>query len=72
MKKISRKNLAVIKSINENGYCIIKDFFDKKKLSKVKQSHIRILQYIHPDNEKDLQKKYSKNFKITENHTYSS
>ena len=45
IKKINKKNLAIIKSINENGYCVIKNFLDKK---------------------------YSKNFKITEDHTHSS
>ena len=58
MKKISKKNLAIIKSINENGYCIIKDFLDKKKLKYIKDSLLSTLNYIHSDKEKNLQKKY--------------
>jgi len=69
---MKNSNNKIIKSLSERGYYVYENFFNKKKLSKVKQSLIRILQYIHPDNEKDLQKKYSNNFKITENHTYSS
>tara|TARA_A100001015_G_scaffold321643_1_gene453672 strand:- start:2179 stop:2970 length:792 start_codon:yes stop_codon:yes gene_type:complete len=58
MKKIKKKNLKIIKSINNNGYYIIKDFFNKKRLDYIKSSLINILNYIYKDNETDLQKKY--------------
>jgi hypothetical protein len=55
---MKNSNNKIIKSLNEKGYYVYENFFNKKKLSKVKQSLVRILQYIHPDNETDLQKKY--------------
>ena len=58
MRKINKKNLKIINSINNNGYYIIKDFFNKKKLKYIKNSLLNILNYIYPDNETDLQKKY--------------
>ena len=58
MRKINKKNLKIINSINENGYYVIKDFFNKKKLKYIKNSLLNILNYIYLDNETDLQKKY--------------
>ena len=53
---MNRSNKKIIKSLNEKGYYVYENFFNKQKLKKVKQSLVRILQYIHPDNETDLQK----------------
>ena len=58
MRKINKKNLKIIKSINEHGYYIFKDYFNKERLKFIKNSLLNILDYIHKDNQKDLQKKY--------------
>ena len=44
--------------IDLNGYTIINNFFDKKKLQHLKKSLLDILNYINFSEEKDLQKKY--------------
>ena len=44
--------------IDLNGYTIIDNFFDKKKLHHLKQSLLDILNYINFSEETDLQKKY--------------
>lgn len=46
------------KEIDENGYTIIKNFFNKSKLTKIKNSLLEMLNYIENSKEKDLQKKY--------------
>ena len=48
----------VIEEIRNNGYYIIKDFFSKQDLDKIKNSLLQTLHYIKPDDEQDLQKKY--------------
>jgi hypothetical protein len=58
MKKTNNKNNDFIRSIKKNGYCIIENYFNKQKLNYIKNSLISILNYIHKDDEKDLQKKY--------------
>ena len=44
--------------IDTNGYTIINNFFDKKKLNHLKQCLLDILNYINFSEETDLQKKY--------------
>ena len=46
------------KEIDENGYTIIENFFNKSKLTKIKNSLLEMLNYIENSKEKDLQKKY--------------
>ena len=46
------------KEIEENGFTIIKNFLNKKKLNNVKKSLLEMLNYIEYSKEKDLQKKY--------------
>ena len=51
-------NKKIAKEINDNGYYIFKNYFNKKSLDNIKNSLLKTLNYIKPDNEKDLQKKY--------------
>ena len=44
--------------IDTNGYTIINNFFDKKKLNHLKRCLLDILNYINFSEETDLQKKY--------------
>ena len=44
--------------IENNGFTIIKDFFNKNQLNKVKKSLIEMLNYIEFSKENNLQKKY--------------
>ena len=55
------------KEIDENGYTIIKNFFNKSKLTKIKNSLLEMLNYIENSKEKDLQKKYYEIKKINLN-----
>ena len=51
-------NRKLKKEINQKGYTVIKNFYNKKKLSEIKKSLLDILNYVRPSKEKDLQKKY--------------
>ena len=46
------------KSLQENGYYEFKNYLSKSELEKIKKSLVETLNYIHPSNQKDLQKKY--------------
>lgn len=58
LKKLNNKK--ILREINDNGYSIIKNYFDKKDLDILKKSLLDTLNYIDFDNEKDLKKKYFK------------
>ena len=49
-----------IKEIKDKGFCILEDFLSNEDLDKIKNSLLKALHYIQPDDEKDLQKKYYK------------
>ena len=51
--------------IEDKGFTIIKDFFDKNQLNKVKKSLLEMLNYIEFSKENNLQKKY---YEIKKNH----
>ena len=53
-------NRKLKKEINQKGYTVIENFYNKKKLSEIKKSLLDILNYVRPSKEKDLQKKYYK------------
>ena len=46
------------KSLQQNGYYEFKNYLSKSELEKIKKSLVETLNYIHPSNQKDLQKKY--------------
>ena len=49
-----------IEEIKVKGFCILDNFLSKEDLDKIKNSLLKALHYIQPDDEKDLQKKYYK------------
>ena len=51
-------NKKVIEEIKNNGYYIFQDYFNTEDLNKIKNSLLKILHYIKPDNEQDLQRKW--------------
>ncbi len=63
LKKLDSKK--ILKEIEENGVCVIQNYFDKNDLKIIEQNLLDILNYIDSDNEKDLKKKY---FKIKSSH----
>jgi len=56
--KTNWNNKTIIEEIKKNGYYIFPNYFSTKDLKKIKSSLLRILHYIKPDSEQDLQKKY--------------
>ena len=56
IKKLNEKK--IIKTIQDNGFHIIDNYFSNKDLDKIKLSLLKMLNYIKPTKEKDLQKKY--------------
>ena len=58
--KIKLENKKIIKEIKDKGYCILEDYFSDQEVSKMKNSLLKTLNYIKPDDETDLQKKYYK------------
>jgi hypothetical protein len=71
MKKINYRNF--LNKIKKNGYCIIPNIFSKKSLNLMRNSLLLSLNYIKPDKEKNLQKKYlqiAKYNKILAGHWY--
>jgi len=48
----------ISKEIKKNGYYIFKNYFNKQELEEIKNSLLDTLNYIKPNKEKDLQKKY--------------
>jgi len=50
----------IISEIKKNGYCILDNCYTNRDLDEMKSSLLYSLNYINPDNETDLQKKYYK------------
>ena len=48
----------IIEEIKNKGFYTLKDCFSVQDLDKIKTSLLKILHYIKPDSENDLQKKY--------------
>jgi len=46
--------------IKKNGYYVFENYFSSKELKEIKESLVRTLNYIKPDKEKNLQRKYYK------------
>ncbi len=44
--------------IKNKGFCILEGYLSNEDLDKIKNSLLKALHYIQPDDEKDLQKKY--------------
>ena len=55
-EKLNRKK--IIKEIKNNGFYILDDYLSKQDIDKIKKSLLKVLHYIKPDNENNLQKKY--------------
>tara|TARA_B100000795_G_C22791950_1_gene437407 strand:- start:965 stop:1738 length:774 start_codon:yes stop_codon:yes gene_type:complete len=51
-------NTKIIKEINDNGFSIVENYFDKEELKFIKASFLETLQYINKSDETDLHKKY--------------
>ena len=60
--KTNWNNKTIIEEIKKNGYYIFPNYFSTKDLKKIKSSLLRILHYIKPDSEQDLQKKLNKTY----------
>ena len=58
LKKLDNKK--ILNEINENGFSIIENYFDKPDLKIIEQNLLDTLNYIDFDTEKDLKKKYFK------------
>ena len=48
----------ILKEIKETGYIILRDFYPKEKIEKIKKTLVHMLNYVKPDNVTDLQEKY--------------
>jgi len=55
---LKKNNTDIIKEIKNKGFCILEDCFDKNDLEEMKGSLLSALNYIQPNGETDLQKKY--------------
>jgi len=55
-EKLNREK--IIKEIKNNGFYILDDYLSKQDIDKIKKSLLKVLHYIKPDNENNLQKKY--------------
>ena len=55
---INKANKDVISEIKDNGYCILENCFTNEDLNEMRSSLLQTLNYIKPDGEQDLQKKY--------------
>ena len=56
--KLKKTNTEIINEIKDKGYCILENCFDQDDLKKMKDSLLDALNYIQPNGETDLQKKY--------------
>ena len=56
--KLKLSDIDIINEIKNKGYCILEDCFDNKELKEMKSSLLDALNYIKPNGETDLQKKY--------------
>ena len=53
------KKDKIFRDIKDNGYALLKDIYSSKEIDRVKNSLVRMLNYIKPDNKiKNLQEKY--------------
>ena len=57
---LKKSNFEIIQEIKDKGFCILENCFDETELTKMKNSLLETLNYILPDDETDLQKKYYK------------
>ncbi len=48
----------VVSELKRNGYCIVKNLLSTKEINEIKKSLLNTLQYIKPDKQKNLVKKY--------------
>lgn len=55
-EKLNRKK--IIKEIKNNGFYILDNYLSNQDIDKIKKSLLKVLHYIKPDNENNLQKKY--------------
>ena len=56
--KVKVDTKKVVNELKQNGYCIVKNFLSKKEIDEIKKSLLNTLQYIKPDKQKNLVKKY--------------
>ena len=54
----SWNNKKIIEKVKENGFYIFENYFDEKDINKIKKTLLDTLNYIKPNEEQDLQKKY--------------
>ena len=56
--KLKKTNTEIINEIKNKGFCILENCFNQDDLKKMKGSLLDALNYIQPNGETDLQKKY--------------
>ena len=56
--KLKKTNTEIINEIKDKGFCILENCFNQDDLKKMKDSLLDALNYIQPNGETDLQKKY--------------
>ena len=57
---LNKSNKDIIEEIKKEGFCILENCYTTKDLDEMKSSLLHSLNYIKPDEETDLQKKYYK------------
>ena len=56
--KLKKTNTEIINEIKDKGFCILENCFNQDDLKKMRDSLLDALNYIQPNGETDLQKKY--------------